>query len=588
MRNAFLVFLACLTTLACTEKDIPEPVVVNQPTEVESRSIEVIADEYLAALIQRRPELGTNYSLPGVRHDRLFDNSLQALTAWQAREDAWLSELEQIGSPTEVGSRDWVSYGILHETLAGIIASRLCRNELWSASTTTAWHNNLPSLFEIQPVDTPDQQQQAIDRLEGLAVYIDTEISNLRLGLAEGFSAPRVTVEKVPEGIRALLDEDSPLLSPAARVNDPDYTTKLWAAFNNTAAPAINRFADFLEDEYLPQAREEIALGANPNGNECYPALVRHFATVQPSAEEIHQLGLQMMAGIREEMQTIIDEHFQGETIESLMRNLNSDPKYTFQTRDDVLNYALASLDESKAAMPSAFGLLPKADMLIKPYPAYREAGGTGEYHSSSEDATRPGIYYIAVADPKHRSIAGQQSVLYHEGYPGHHLQGAIALELGDRVHPIARYLWNSGYGEGWALYSERLADELGLYSGPLDKIGLLSDQGGRAARLVVDSGLHSKGWGRQQAVDYMLANTAWPAGDIESEINRYISWPGQATSYMLGMLEIRRLRDLAEAELGEAFDLRAFHDRVLGSGSITLPMLEESIQAWIMASRQE
>ena len=220
--------------------------------------------------------------------------------------------------------------------------------------------------------------------------------------------------------------------------------------------------------------------------------------------------------------------------------------------------------------------------MLIKPYPAYRESGGTGEYHSSSEDGTRPGIYYIAVADPTHRSVAGQQSVLYHEGYPGHHLQGAIALELGDSVHPIARYLWNSGYGEGWALYAERLAGELGLYSGPLDRIGLLSDQAARAARLVVDSGLHTKSWSRQQAVDYMLANTAWPPVDIEAEINRYISWPGQANSYMLGMLEIRRLRDLAESRLGSDFDIRGFHDRVLGTGSITLPMLEESIEAWI------
>ncbi|MFB3077289.1 MAG: DUF885 family protein, partial [Lysobacterales bacterium] len=342
----------------------------------------------------------------------------------------------------------------------------------------------------------------------------------------------------------------------------------------------------FLENEYLPKAREEIAVSFNPDGAACYPALVRYFATIQPSAEEIHQLGLSQIASIRAEMQAIIDLHFLGESIESLMKNLNSDPDYTFGSREDVLNYALASLDASKAAMPEVFGRLPKADMLIKPHPAYREAGGTGEYHSSSEDGTRPGIYYIAVADPTHRSIAGQQSVLYHEGYPGHHLQGAIALELGDRVHPIVRYLWNSGFGEGWALYSERLADELGLYSGPLDRIGLLSDQAARAARLVVDSGMHTRGWGRQQAVDYMLANTAWPPVDIESEVNRYISWPGQANSYMLGMLEIRRLRNLAEAELGQDFDIRGFHDRVLGSGSITLPMLEESILEWISSQQ--
>jgi len=221
-----------------------------------------------------------------------------------------------------------------------------------------------------------------------------------------------------------------------------------------------------------------------------------------------------------------------------------------------------------------------------KPYPAYRENSGTGEYHASSEDGTRPGIYYIAVRDPERRSIAGQQSVLYHETYPGHHLQGAIALELGDRVHPLARYLWNSGYGEGWALYSERLADELGLYSGPLDRLGMLSDQAARAARLVVDSGIHTQGWSRQQAVDYMLSNTAWQPGDSHAEVDRYIAWPGQAPAYMLGMLEIRRLRNRAEAELGEEFDLREFHDRVLGTGSITLPMLEESIEAWIAERR--
>jgi len=582
MRNLLIIIVSCLVVVACGERETATPSVSIDADPSGVRNIEAIADEYLAALLERRPEMGTNYSLPGARHDRLPDNSLAALAQWQTREDKWLQELDGIGQPQDVGSRDWVSYGILHETLSREKEARICRNELWSASAMTAWYNRIPPLFEIQPVDSPELQQQALDRLGALAVFIDTEIENLRLGLSEGYSVPRVTAEQVPASVRALLADDSPLLSPAVRAADPEYTARMRVVFDNEIAPAIERFAKFMEDEYLPKAREDIALSFNPNGADCYPALVRYHATIQPSAEEIHQLGLEQIAGIRAEMQAIIDEHFQGETIESLMKNLNIDPDYTFSTREDVLNYALESLDTSMSAMTRAFGRLPKAEMLIKPYPAYREDSGTGEYHSSSEDGTRPGIYYIAVVDPTHRSIAGQQSVLYHEGYPGHHLQGAIALELGDRVHPLARYLWNSGFGEGWALYSERLAGELGLYSGPLDRIGLLSDQAARAARLVVDSGLHTKGWTRQQAVDYMLANTAWPPGDIESEINRYISWPGQANSYMLGMLEIRRLRDLAEARLGSDFDIRGFHDRVLGTGSITLPMLEESIEAWI------
>ncbi len=589
MRNLVFGVLVCFVNLACSDKPGESvPVTAAQPEirESASRSMEAIADEFLAAYLERFPETGTNFSLPGARHDRLFDNSREALTAWQGKVDDWLEELDSMGKPVNIGSRDWVSYGVIHATLVASKAIRECHNELWSASATTAWYNLVPSLFEIQPVNSTELRQQALDRLKALALYIDTEIANLRRGLELGYSTPRLTAVDVPGAVRGLLADDSPLLSPAVRAENPGYTVEIQQVFEQVAAPAIERFATFMEDEYLPGAREEIAISANPDGAKCYPQLVRFHTTISPTAEQIHELGLQQIASIRAEMQTIIDQHFEGKTIESLMRNLNSNSVYTFETREDVLNYALSSLDASKDAMPRAFGLLPKADMLIKPYPAYREANGTGEYHSSSEDGSRPGIYYIAVVDPTHRSIAGQQSVLYHEGYPGHHLQGAIALELGDRIHSIARYLWNSGYGEGWALYSERLADELGLYSGPLDKLGLLSDQAARAARLVIDSGLHTMGWTRQQAIDYLLANTAWPATDIESEVDRYISWPGQATAYMLGMLEIRRLRDFAEAELGDKFELRSFHDRVLGTGSITLPMLEESLLAWIAESR--
>jgi uncharacterized protein (DUF885 family) len=579
--------LACLGPAGCHSNRALQDAAPTgaQGAATAPRDIEAIADDYLSALLEYQPEMGTYYSLPNARHDRLTDRSPQALAAWQSREDAWLAELDARGMPAEVGSRDWVTYGILHETLAGSAGIRVCRNELWAASSVTAWHKSVPSLFEIQPVDTPELQRQALQRLASLPKYIDTEIANLRQGLASGYSAPRLTVAPAVSEVRALAGADSPLLSPGRRASDPKFAAEVQALFNADVAPAVERFARFLEAEYLPRAREEIGLAFNPDGGACYPALVRHYSTIEPAASEIHRLGLEQIARIRAEMQAIIDEHFAGATIEAFLRGLNDDPKYTFRTEDEVLQYSVTALSRARAKMPDAFGRLPKADVEIRAYPAYR-ASGTGEYHSSSEDGTRPGIYYIAVVNPTGRSRAIQESVLHHETYPGHHLQGAIALELGDRVHPIARYLWNSGFGEGWALYSERLADELGLYSGPLDRMGLLSDQAARAARLVVDSGIHTKGWTRQQAVDYMLNNTAWPAVDIESEVKRYIAWPGQANSYMLGMLEIRRLRNLAEAELGAGFDLRAFHDRVLGYGSVTLPMLDASVRAWIAEQR--
>jgi len=575
-----LAFLcsAILFIAACSpEATDPEPA---------HRSIEEVADEFLAATLKRNPTMGTYYAIEGARHDQLPDNSLDALAEWEAREDAWLTELNTIGAPTEVGSRDWVTYGIMHESLEGSVETRVCRSELWQASTTTAWYRGLPFVFEVQPVDTEDERQQSLDRLRAVAGYIDTEISNLRLGIELGYSAPRLTVEDVPQQVKALIADDTIFLNPATRAEDQTYKVAVRKIYDEEITPAILRFAEFIEKEYLDQARTGIALSENPNGAECYPALVRSFATVRPSADEIHELGLQQIAAIRKDMHAIIDGHFGGGSIEDFLRRVNIEPEFTFESEDAVLQYSVDGLNAAKAAMPRVFNRLPKADVIIKPYPEFAESG-IGEYHSPSEDGTRPGIFYIAVTNPQHRSKVTQRSTLFHETYPGHHQQSAISLELGDKVHTIARYFGNSGFSEGWGLYAERLADELGLYTNPIDYFGLLSEQGARASRLVIDTGLHTRGWTRQQAVDYMMSNTAWSETDIQNDINRYISYPGQATSYMLGMLEIQRLRTLAEAELGDAFDLSAFHDRVVGFGGSTLPMLHVSILAWIEEQKQ-
>lgn len=551
------------------------------------RSIETIADEVLSEMLLRYPSMATSYAIEGTRHDRLYDNSLDALAEWQQKEDAWLAELNAIGEPQEIGSRDWVTWGILHEQLQAEKATRICRKELWETSATTAWYRGMPFVFNIQPLETDELKEQALARLGEVDRFIDTEIENLRKGLELGYSSPRLTVEVVPEEVRGLRDENSPFLGMISRAEDEVFEGAVREIFTEEIVPAIDRFADFIEDDYLERAREEIALSHNPNGAECYPALVRSFATVQPSADEIHELGLQQMALIRAEMEAVLAEHYDGEPIESFVRRINVDAEFTFRTEQEVLEYSVNALEAAKQKMPDVFGVMPNADVIIKPYPDFA-ASGVGEYHSSSEDGTRPGIFYIAVRDPKNRSRATQQSTLYHETYPGHHMQGAIALELGDKVHSLARYLGNSGYSEGWGLYSERLAQELDLYNGPLDLMGLYSDQGARAARLVIDTGIHTRGWTRQQAVDYMLNNTGWPEVDIQNDINRYISWPGQANSYMLGMLEIRRLRTLAEVELGEQFDIRDFHNQVLQNGGMTLPMTEKAVLAWIEKTQQE
>ena len=549
--------------------------------ENSNRTIENIADEILDATMLRYPSMPTFYSIENHRHDQLFDNSLDALDQWKVKEDQWLEELDAIGEPKEVGSRDWITFGIIYESLAASRDARVCRKELWETSTTTAWYTGLPFIFDIQPLDSANLKSQALNRLGQVSHFIDREIQNLTIGLSQGYSSPRITVEAVPSEVRMLLEPNSPFLLMGERAEDEEFNNQVKSIFDVEIAPAIRRYAQFIENKYLGQARDNISISSNPDGSKCYPALVRSFSTIDPTADEIHDLGLQQIALIRSEMSVLLDEHFSGESIDSFLRRINTDREFTFRSEKEVVQYSRDALQAAKDKMSQVFELKPKADVLIKPYPEYA-ASGVGEYHSSSEDGTRPGIFYIAVKDPENRSRASQLSTLYHETYPGHHMQGAIALELGNKVHPLVRYTYNAGYSEGWALYSERLAEELGLYKTPLDLMGMLSDQAARAARLVVDSGIHTKGWSRQQAVDYMLNNTGWAEVDIQSDINRYISWPAQANAYMLGMIELRNLRLNSEKELGNKFDIRQFHNRLLENGSMTLPMTNQAVIHWV------
>ena len=245
-----------------------------------------------------------------------------------------------------------------------------------------------------------------------------------------------------------------------------------------------------------------------------------------------------------------------------------------------MIGRSQAALARAKSAMHDWFGLLPKADVVIQPYPKFREKNGPNEYNPPAEDGSRPAVFFVNAYQAEKKNRVEAESTAFHETIPGHHLQIAIALER-KSIHPVGRYLGNSGYTEGWALYAERLADEMKLYSADLDRLGLLSGQALRASRLVVDSGMHTLGWTRQHAIEFMLAHTAEDRDDVVSEVDRYIIYPGQATAYMLGMLEIRKARDEAQQAMGQKFDIKRFHDRVLEDGAIPVTFLHEKIRQW-------
>ena len=290
------------------------------------------------------------------------------------------------------------------------------------------------------------------------------------------------------------------------------------------------------------------------------------------------------MDGLMAEMKAVAERSFGTSDVQGLLKTLRTDRRYMFKDRQELIERSKTALARAKAAAPATFGLLPRSDVIIQPYPKFREKNAPNEYNPPAEDGSRPAIFLISAYQAEGKSKAGAESTTFHETIPGHHLQVAIALERNE-IHPIGRYLFNSGYVEGWALYAERLADEMNLYSSDLDRLGMLSLQAFRAARLVVDPGMHALGWTRQQAIDYMLAHTAEEPASVASEIDRYIIWPGQATSYMMGMIEIRRLRDEAQQKLGPKFDIKAFHDRILEDGSVPLTFLGTKVRAWIGAS---
>ena len=570
----------CLALLsACTPGVGPSP-----PADPAGR-VTRLADEYVAAVFRRNPELATRRGLPG-DHGRVVDNSLAAVERWRREEDRWLSELRAVDTTGLAGRPEWVTFGVLRELLESSVAARVCRFELWSLNTSVAgWQASYTSLANLQPVGTDSLRHQAVARIRALPRFLRTEQANLRQGIRLGYVAPRVVAEGVLRQIDGLLAspaDSSPFAAPLQRDSTPGFRETYLRALSEELYPAIREYREFLAGSYLPRARESIGVSANPEGRACYQAVVRQFSTLRIGPDEVARAGETELARIETEMKTLAAAKFKTTDLPGLLRRLRQDPRFTFRTRREIVDRSIEAIARAKAAMPRWFGRLPQADVTILEYPEFRQReGAVPSYTGPSEDGRRPGIFYITTWQPDSMSRATLEDIAYHEAIPGHHLQIAIAQERRD-AHPITRFFGFSGFNEGWALYAERLADEMGLYSGDLDRLGMLSGHAWRAARLVVDAGIHAGGWSRQQAVDFLTAHTATAPSLVQGEVDRYISWPGQATSYMLGNLAILALRREAEARLGARFDIRRFHDRVLGSGSITLPMLRASIERWI------
>lgn len=380
--------------------------------------------------------------------------------------------------------------------------------------------------------------------------------------------------------------EQSRLYVPFTRfpgnVNDDqqaEYTSKGVELINTVIVPGYEELLAFFVNEYLPACRTEVAITSLPGGDDYYQYLIRYFTTTDMTAAEIHEIGMSELSRIRAEMQDIITAvGFDGD-FKSFVDFLREDPRFYARTGDELLGRAALVSKTAEGELPRFFTLLPRA--------TYKIVGNPGRgafYMPPSGDGTDSGTYFVDIGDLTNTPLYSLESLSLHEGVPGHHLQSTLAQELD--LPEFRRNLYHSAYGEGWGLYSERLGKEMGFYTDPYSDFGRLTYEAWRASRLVVDTGMHAFGWSRQQAVDFMLANTAASTAQVSSEIDRYITWPAQALSYKIGELKIRELRARAEAELGSSFDIRQFHDIVVGNGSLPIKVLEDTVNNWISSQR--
>ena len=571
----------------------PDPAPASpKPRSAEGRRprARALADTFLAAYFDRFPEAATQYGVPGRRHDRLTDNSLEAQKAWEAREDGWLAELKQIDPATIAESPLRATYAIARQTIESDAAKRVCRDELWPVSQMTGWQVTYGYLVTIQPVGTDQARQDALARWGALPKYVDTEIANLGEGVKLGYTAPKQNVRIVIDQVRSLAStplKDSPFHSPAERDTDPAFKRQFDALVTDRINPAAKRYADYLEKEYLPEAREAIAITANPNGAACYDASVLLSQLVAENGERgARAWRASRTSSSTAEMKAIGERSFGTSDVPKLMQRLRTDPQYRFKSRDEKIAYSQAALARAKAAVPSRFGLLPKADVVIQPYPKFREKNAPERVQPAGR-GRQPARGVLHQRLPGGEDRAGWKTSRRRstKRFPAITCR-ARSRSSGRRSIRSAATSSTAATSEGWALYAERLADEMKLFSADLDRLGMLSSQALRASRLVVDSGLHTLGWSRQRAIDYMLAHTAESEHDVTSEVDRYIIYPGQATAYMIGMLEIRAARDEAEQAMGAKFDIKAFHDRVLEDGGVPLTFLRGKIRAWIGAAK--
>ncbi len=488
---------------------------------------------------------------------------------------------------------DQISAELLRFQLQDIIDYVTFEQYLNPLLSDSGFHNNLT--YEVRPIADADQARTYLKKLKAIPTYVNQHLVLLREGLEKGVSQPRVIFNGYESTYDTHIVDDatesfyySPFKNLPNTIEGPLRDSIVDAAkmiVANDVIPQFKKIKAFFEGEYFPKTRTSIGVSETPNGQEFYQNRINYYTTLNLTADEIHEKGRVEVARIKAEMQKIIEEvEFKG-TFKEFLTFLRTDPQFYAKTPKELLMHARDLSKLVDAQLPKFFKTLPRQPYGVAPVPdAIAPKYTGGRYIPADIDGTNPGYYWVNTYNLPSRPLYVLPSLTVHEAVPGHHLQMALNAEMGDSIPKFRRNLYLSAYGEGWGLYSEYLANEFGIYRTPYEHFGKLTYEMWRACRLVVDTGIHAKGWTRDQVVDFLASNTALSIHEVNTETDRYISWPGQALSYKIGELTIRELRKKAEETLKEDFDIREFHEVILEQGTVTLPILERRINAYIKA----
>jgi uncharacterized protein (DUF885 family) len=588
--QATLIFFTVKASLA---GPIPPTAAAGAESTVASRRQQLLSlfDEQWEYELRVNPEFAT--SLGDRRYnDRLNDHSLEFYKSDLEKKRQFLARIEAI-DPAGFDPQDALSRTLMIRSLREEMDGARFKSWEMPVNQMGGPHLHLPELVSLTPFDNSSDYENYISRLHQIPRVFDQVMGNMRQGMKDGLMPPKYLLEKVTaeaEELAGKTGEASPFAGPVkhfptaiAAADQKKLRESILSAINDQVVPSYRRFAAFVHDEYAPRGRKEPGVWSLHDGAERYKFAIQRITTTDLTPEQIHEIGLKQIAETETQMMALA--HKLGfKDLASLNEHIKNDRQLYAKSGEQLLGLYTDYSRQMEEELPKLFGHLPKSRLVIIPMEAARSKNAVpADYTNGAADGSRPGRINVNEWDPEHRLLLNVEAIAYHEGVPGHHLQLSLAQEM-PNLPAFRRHGGYTAFVEGWALYAERLGQEVGRYQDPYSEYGRLENEMWRAIRLVIDTGVHAKHWSREQMVEYFHRYTAMDEPNVQSEVDRYIAWPGQALAYKLGQLKILALRDEARRKLGNRFELRAFHDEVLHSGALPLDILESQMKAWIDA----